>query len=1000
MVFSHDCYRFESMAKFSWLIFALIACFAPLQQVKSQHSSNNEISLDSAIIITNAMITPALADQAKGRIDSLMNLASLQKYKNDLLIQLKINSLQGKYLLLKQKNEEWPELYNWCKRQESLSKSEDELDLLVRLFNNAGIAFKRLGRLSDSEEAFLKSTEGLRKMQNPDYILSGSVYVNAGNSLKQMGEFERSIEYLSQSIEFFNQFIENSDNQAAIAKVEDTKSKALDNLGLVYQTIADHEKAVDVFNACIDIKSKLGSLDITAVYGNLVISLIEMARFNEAKQITEKSLSKYNQGMELDRSWALAKLNLADIDFRITGDTTRLFRELNELNRIIVNTIPSALDITIIANQISANHLIKLRRYEPALQKWSEAMGALSTSNQNILPKEIPYDIKTFKFNKLIELMNLNAQLFFDWGNQGNDIRILKSAEDRYLFTLKLIDSLRNSLELQSSKLQVSKMQRATYNQLIELEYTIFELTGDSTYISRLFTTMEQSKSAGLWSSVKDIEFKTSKIPPEELRIENGIRNKIADIQGKIIEAGAAQIVEPKRIRELQQENLNCNQQLDSLKRVFQKKYPDYYKAKFDHTTISMNQASGLLKSNQVLIEYAIAYNYIYTISLTLSGSSVNRTPITSETLDDIAFIIDFMKGHVGSLDGSSRNRYCEAATGLYELLLAPLNGVTNPKELLIIPDELLSYIPFEALLAPHSGGYKPDYRKLPYLIRNHSVSYGLTATVFFYQSNRISNPTRRVLAVAPGYDLSSKEISDYIRRAESGLPQLKGTYNESRAIKKMLGGRLLTGNRATESTFKRIGPKYSILHLAMHTIPDKSNSLNSGLVFTPGADKKDDGVLFGHEVYNLALNSWLTVLSACETGSGQLAGGEGVLSFGRAFIVAGCPNLIMTMWTVDDRSSQELMVSFYQSLLSGAGIADALQKSKLNYLDHVDQLHAHPHYWAGFIELGQNQVLDIPKKKPGIIYLLLILSFTIMVIGYLQAKKNPRRSRDIMETE
>jgi CHAT domain-containing protein len=185
-----------------------------------------------------------------------------------------------------------------------------------------------------------------------------------------------------------------------------------------------------------------------------------------------------------------------------------------------------------------------------------------------------------------------------------------------------------------------------------------------------------------------------------------------------------------------------------------------------------------------------------------------------------------------------------------------------------------------------------------------------------------------------------------------------------------------------------------------MHSIPDNVNSLNSSLVFTPGADKKEDGVLYGHEVYNLSLNAWLTVLSACETGSGQMASGEGVLSFGRAFIVAGCPNLVMTLWTVDDRSSERIMVSFYKALLSGSGIADALQTSKKLYLEQVDQLHAHPHYWAGFIELGQNQIIKIPAKRPALIYLLLLSAVTILIIVILQSRKNPRRSGDIKETE
>lgn len=993
-------YRFDPMASKFWLSITLICCYSAFQPARTLAQERSAVSIDSAISLVNSMLTPGVIDQAKIRIDSLVELISDPNNTQDLLIKLKIKSLQGRYFLVKEKYGDWSELYHWSISQEELCQSEEELNLLVRLFNNAGIAFKRMGRLTDSEEAFLKSSEVLRRLKNPDYNLYGSVYANAGNSLKQIGEFDRSIEYLEQSIRYFDEYVAKSDNPNAISRIASPKSTAMDNLGLVYQSLANHKKAIDIFQACINFKLQYYPQEINDVYSNLVISLIEVGNLNKAKQIVELILKDFKSGMPVNESWALAKLNLADINFRLNRDTMEIFRELDGLNRIIRKDIPGAVDLTVIANQLSAGLLINQGKFQQALDKLAEAFQSISSANQIFQSNKIPYDIKTLKFNKFIELMNLSAQLFFNWGTKTHDVDKFKGSESRYEFTIKLIDSLRNSLELQSSKLQVSNLQRSAYNQKIQLEYTIFNLTGDSTYLSKLFTTMEQSKSAGLWSSVKDIEFKTSLIPHEELEKENNLRIKIADIQGQIIEVNAGQYADTDRIRELQQMNLFYNQQIDSLKQIFRQKYPDYFQAKFDQSTISIDQVKNNLKPDQVLIEYTISYDFLYTLAVSKSGVILNRQPVSQVTLENITFLINFMKGHVESLTGAARNRYCQAATELFDILLAPVASMVRSKELIFIPDASLSYIPFEALLEPQENPYKQDYRRLPYLIRNHSVSYGLTATLFFSKSLRIAKPTRRVLAVAPGYDFSSKNISDYIRKAESGLPELKGTFEESKSIRKMLGGRLLTGDQATEAKFKSIGPKYSILHLAMHSIPDSTNSLNSSLVFTPGADQQEDGVLFGHEVYNLSLNSWLTVLSACETGSGQMASGEGVLSFGRAFIVAGCPNLIMTLWTVDDRSSKEIMVKFYQSLLTGAGISDALQYSKLEYLKVVDQLHAHPHYWAGFIELGQNQVLNISSKKPGLIFLLLFFSVTVLIIVLLQAKRNPRRSRDIMETE
>lgn len=978
------------MARKFWLYISLLCCLATYRHGFSQANPGSGISLDSVIALTTNILNAKMLDQAKIRIDSLVNLISNPNSRMNILMQLKIRNLQGRYLLQIPKNEGWIELYQWCKDNEVLCQSEEEISLLVKLYNNVGIAFKRLDRLSDSKEAYLKSCEALRKLKIPDYILNGSVYANAGNSLKQIGEFERSIEYLTQSIGYFDEYVDKSKTANSLSRIAEQKSKALDNLGLVYQSLADHGKAIEVFNRCIDLKLKFYPKDIINVYGNLVISLIEIDSTVEARQIIEKILNEYESGIPRDRSWALAKLNLIDINSRLANNSGTTIRDLENLNQLIMAELPAARDITVTANQLCINLLIKDKKFPEALGKWSEAVQGLSSEKEEISTDEIPYTLKTVHTNKLIELMNLCGKAYYDWGLQSNDTKKINKAEERFSYALKLIDSLRNSLELQSSKLQVSRMQRFIYDQLIVLQCEMFHRTGDSTCISRLFNTMEQSKSAVLWSSVRDIEFKTSQIPQEDLDKENDLRKNNAILQGKIIEANAALNPDPILIRKLEQENLNFNQQIDSLKQAFREKYPDYYKSKFDRSTITLDQARNLLRKEQVLIEYAMANNDLYKIVVSRLGTTLTQKPVSDNSMKDFDFILEFMKGHTESLTSSARSLYCEAATRLYELLLKDSLSPVLSKEIIIIPDGLLSYIPFEALLEKMPTGTKQDYRRLEYLIRNHAVSYGLTATVFFYKPSRVIKPVSTVLAVAPGYEMNSGKISDYIRKSENGLPQLTGTYGESRAIRKMMGGRLLVGKKATEQMFKKIGPRYSVLHLAMHTIPDKNNSLNSGLIFTPGADHVEDGVLFGYEVYNLSLNAWLTVLSACETGSGQMAGGEGVLSFGRAFIVAGCPNLIMTIWTVDDRSSQEIMIAFYQSLLSGAGIAEALQKSKLSYLEKADQLHAHPHYWAGFIELGQNQILDFPHMRYGIRIVILLSAIAVLALVYFGTKKIP----------
>ncbi len=983
--------------RFKLILLPLIWLSVPANS-HSQTVSGKGISLDSTITLVNGMLNPAGFERAHFYIDSLLGAADAVTSDFELISKLKIKSLYGRYLLAIEDYRKWIPLYSWCMDVDTLCRSEIELTQIVRLFNNAGIAFKRLGLLNESREAFLKSTEDLRRMKNPDQVVSGSVYANAGNALKQIGEFERSIDYLEQSIRYFDEYAAKSTNPDPFARIAQLRSTALDNLGLVYQALTDHNKAIAYFRQNIDFRNKHLPGELNDVFNNLVISLIETGELKEAADVSAKILSDYGSGRELDLSWALASLNLADIRFRQSADSIRLVLDLENLDRTIRNRIPKAIDILTVANQLKANILMAAGRFPEALISWRQSLQSIGLYPLDSQVTDVPDDFETLKTNKLIELTNLNAKIFYAWGKAKSDPELLFQAEARYMKALKMIDSLRNSLELQSSKIQVSLMQRASYNELIELQYLIYQITGNGAYVPRVFETMEQSKSAALWSSVREVEFKSGIIPAKELDLEKAIGNRISGIQGRIIAAGSPESVEHAELPSLRQQLLRYNQQIDSLKQVFRKRYPDYFMAKFDRSTKSLGEICRLLKSDQVLIEYTIVAGTIYIILAGKDRAVLKTAAWSEQTLSDMAFITDFMKGHLESLTGQARSHYCQSASRLYDLLIQPFEAEIKEKSLIIIPDGALSYIPFEALLEklPESTGQ--DFRLLPYLVRNHDVCYSLTANILFHQPNRVARSKRPILAIAPEYDFTVDGITEYVRKSKKDLPELVGTYQESRQIRKLLGGRLLTGRKASESSFKESGPSYQILHLAMHSIPDNRNSMNSCLVFTPGADGQEDGALFVHEVYNLNLNASLTVLSACETGSGQLAGGEGILSFGRAFMYAGCPNLVMTLWTVDDRSSKEIMIDFYKSLIAGSGVSGSLRSSKLNYLSKADPLHAHPHFWAGFIELGQDKVLQLSERKPGRLLLLLFVGCTIIVLALFHKKRNPRRSGDSMK--
>jgi CHAT domain-containing protein len=197
----------------------------------------------------------------------------------------------------------------------------------------------------------------------------------------------------------------------------------------------------------------------------------------------------------------------------------------------------------------------------------------------------------------------------------------------------------------------------------------------------------------------------------------------------------------------------------------------------------------------------------------------------------------------------------------------------------------------------------------------------------------------------------------------------------------------------AQENTFKKEAPDFDILHLAMHTIINDSLPMFSKLVFSkPDKNSTDDGFLNTYEIYNMKLNARLAVLSACETGSGKLQKGEGVMSLARGFIYAGCPSIVMTLWQVEDKSGVNIMADFYSYLSKGKRKDVALRMAKLKHLESSDPLTAHPHYWLGYVNIGDSE----PLYASNDIYFVIFLFIAILVVffDWYYRKKKPRKLR------
>ena len=315
-------------------------------------------------------------------------------------------------------------------------------------------------------------------------------------------------------------------------------------------------------------------------------------------------------------------------------------------------------------------------------------------------------------------------------------------------------------------------------------------------------------------------------------------------------------------------------------------------------------------------------------------------------------------------------------ASSLYASFFSPFEDLLKGANLIISSDDELSLLPFEILVKPSEDSLFDDFRDLNYLIREHAVTYTNTATLWAFHKDKSDQPVagHTVISFAPFYEPGRKGIPFSAVYGEP-LPRLPGTLEESDQISRLFNSRVFKKKKATEAQFRKQYQDASVLHLAMHTIIDNDEPLNSFLVFYPDQKEREDGRLSGGEVMNLDIRADLVVLSACNSGSGNVRAGEGLLGLSRSFIQSGSSSLVLNLWTMDDTQGKDIIKEFYNFINQGVSVSKALQLAKLNHLNSSRSLQAHPHYWAGLVVQGTDL---IPTTKPArpyhLLYLLLLI--------------------------
>jgi CHAT domain-containing protein len=352
---------------------------------------------------------------------------------------------------------------------------------------------------------------------------------------------------------------------------------------------------------------------------------------------------------------------------------------------------------------------------------------------------------------------------------------------------------------------------------------------------------------------------------------------------------------------------------------------------------VPLKQLESLLGDKEVLVEYVLAAPHSYALAVTHTTARAYELA-SRETIeaDANAYRTSVRQQHVNSVLGNS----------LFRELFGPIAELRNHSTLILIPDGDLHLLPFGAI--PING--TPA-------VETHTIATCPSSTVFSIlrskQGKEVDPPLPYLGVAAWVKETKAEGLSLRASSGPSGanLQPLPESKKEVETIANDLPqpSTILLGADATKTRFTELPlPQYNVVHLALHGYVDTEYPDRSALIFAPGKNEPDDGMLQVREIEKLRLTAGLVTLSACDTGVGPV-GEDGVDNIVNAFIEAGAVTVVSTLWELEDHSTEHLMAAFYSRLSKGEPKGEALRDAQAQLIKEGLQ----PYYWASFQLVG-----------------------------------------------
>jgi len=826
-----------------------------------------------------------------------------------------------------------------------------------RMLSNIGTIHRSLGQYPQALEAQQQALTIAR--ETGDRPSEGVILGNIGTIYDRQGQYFQALEFLEQSL--------------AIARelnIREGETQALTGIGFIHSYLGQYSQALEFLQQALVIAQELGELREQGII------LSGMGIVYESKGQYAEALRSYQRAASLareigDREGEASTLNNIGLVYQDVGQYSNALESLLEaleINQEIGNSDGEGASL----NNIGLIHY-RQRDYPQALEFFQQALTvqqkigdqssagitlnnigmiyseqgnnsqALEILSQAITIRREVGDqagqgqslnnlgrlyIEMGKISEAMEFFQQALSLTRIIGDRSLEATILTNMGFLYeqlADTTQAITFHQQSIDVTESiqdDIKIEELQASFANQEIDVYERLIGLLWNQGKIENAFNYVERARARAF----------LNQIAAGRINIRAGVESRLLEqeqiLKSQII-ALRNQLINLKNRPQNQWDSeaiANIERQLSDREKDFENllieikiQSPEIASlVSIDVAPIAEIQSN--LTPDTTLVEYFVTGDR--TFAFIITRNSFNAVPIEvtqAELAEQIQLFRDF-----ANLDDAHPAELQQ----LHQWLIAPLKPYLTTNNLIIVPHGVLHYLPFAAL----TDGSR-------YLNDDYVISLLPSANTLRYLPQHHNSPATTLLA------LGNPTIS-------GNLSPLRYAQSEVEAIAPLFNTEALVGSTATESAIRSNGGRANILHLAVHGEYNPINPLFSTLHLA--SDTQQDGRLEVHEIYGLDLTAAtnLVVLSACQTNIGELSRGDEVVGLNRAFLYAGTPAVMSSLWNVDDAATEMLMEQFYTHFRTGMSETEALQQAQ----QAVRAEHPHPYFWAAFSITGNTR--------------------------------------------